>query len=49
MEIDMTTKITQILEITTTDDGEETKKYMIEKDNEWVTIDENEYKKIRGE
>lgn len=49
MKMDVSTKITQILEITNTDkDGNEVKQYMLEKDNQWTIISEEEYNKIRG-
>lgn len=49
MKMDVSTKITQILEITNTDkNGNETKQYMLEKDNQWIIIDEEKYNSLRG-
>lgn len=49
MKMDVSTKITQILEITNTDlDGNEVKQYMKEEDGEWIIINKEEYNNIRG-
>lgn len=49
MKMDVSTKITQILEITNTNsNGDEIKQYMKEEDGEWVIIDKKEYNNLRG-
>ena len=52
MNIDMSTKITQVLKIETTNDNDEVEntQYMIEKNGEWIQISQEEYEeKFRGE
>lgn len=48
MKIEAKAKIKQAIEITNNDTGE--KEYLIEKNNEWIKVNEQKYNKIiRGE